>query len=389
MSTHEPLDIIDFRWFARKAGYEIAYARDPSGSPLRSTAVPRGGAPSGSVAWLGHLKNVEGGVYSAHTLEPTRDAKRQTLFRDFADLSDPTGEHEPSLDAMVEFANLHGWLGLPVYASPDLLPGSKADASSVFAPRLAHRMLVDVNSEPFWGESTDAWSMEIYNLRLATAAWDLVENNERTDKRELVRLLQQVLTMHYLHLFRIGAVFQLSLDGRQPPLVDGRRRTLSLQDNRVWRKAVRMDLVELVNEKLTLHASPGVRFDFDNNQVIESMQPRNLIGFMWLQLAREMSTNQDFHRCEFCGKWMLRNAPSTPGSMRRHARYCDGACKLKANRRRNRIVEAREHDVSWSLISKRLGISVKDAKRFHDEALENRRKIAEREKKRNEAQSKR
>lgn len=58
--------------------------------------------------------------------------------------------------------------------------------------------------------------------------------------------------------------------------------------------------------------------------------PRNLLSWMWLQIAEEVTAAVTWGHCEYCGAEMARGGG--PGNYRAHARFCKPVCRVLFHR---------------------------------------------------------
>ena len=309
--------------------------------------------------WLAHPVDPEGEAKHCKFTRPFEE--HPTLFREFADLAS-SEDGQLVLDDVRDFAEKYGWLGLPEYSSPLDINDKPVRPELIGCPRLCHRMLITVDGEEHWAESIDAWKLEILNLSWAVRCWDFVKADHR---RSLIRFRNEFDHM----ALNATDDLRLFLEGRLPPFVDKRERELNLSAA-LWRDAMAVLLAKNANRKLTLHAAPGMRFDFESKVLIPAMRPRNLIGLMWLQFMNATTTGQDFHHCEYCRHWVLRNDTQHQKSKAKHARYCGTKCKQNASTRRLRILRDVVLEVSWPKIAKKNRISVSEAKSIYQAAKE-------------------
>lgn len=379
MDDAQPLE---FGWGTRTNVYEFVEAPDPShGGPgpfdlsVNDTHGNRSAFeqdPDG-LCWLAQLAVP---IESLDELERPW-ATAPSLFRKFGDLASiDDGPH--SLDAILEFANEYGWLGLPRYVAGPAGPGhssrGNADLNSSVRkwPKLCYEMDISVNGKPYWGESLHAWLMEIQNLSIAIRWRDAVKN---LDHQGFLKSLYERLPNNYLSRFRQQNYWELVPQGRIPQLLVVQSQPVySIEDKEQWRSAANAGLKRLINEKLRLHTSAIVQLDSAESEFSIAATPHNQIGVMWIQLATEVSRNQDYGVCENCRSWFLRDDPSNNRSRRKDARYCSSSCVEKMSRRRRQIASDRGVGKSWKEISRDTGLPEAKVKALHQEYAENQRR---------------
>ena len=107
-----------------------------------------------------------------------------------------------------------------------------------------------------------------------------------------------------------------------------------------WDACVEVSSVVLTHVNEQIHqarVSPFLTLEHAGSATLTS-EPRDLLGAVWLSLAREFSGQRRLKTCENCGKrfpLMIREAARTRGARSRSdARFCNEACRKAASRRR-------------------------------------------------------
>lgn len=90
--------------------------------------------------------------------------------------------------------------------------------------------------------------------------------------------------------------------------------------------------VRSVDEYAAGHVKSKFLYDRQRRRCYHDVEPTNLIGAIWLQLADAMVNNRRYARCPAagCGRWFARS-PTGKGPCKNH---CSVACKTRAYRRR-------------------------------------------------------
>ena len=202
------------------------------------------------------------------------------LFRTFADLSAPFDER-----AAVAFANEYGALGIEERGQRE-------------TPE---------------GEALGGWKRELTALQEAVRLMDVLANEAGTilrpaggePKRDRTRLLLEA---------------RLSID-RVPRL---RRNSVGYR-----RLELQVLLADLIEPQLEQRVRVAYRLIASETPALV-LQPRTLLGALWLQLAVAVSDGRAYRRCAGCGKWL--DISTAVGRVDR--RYCDTACRMRAYRAR-------------------------------------------------------
>jgi hypothetical protein len=122
------------------------------------------------------------------------------------------------------------------------------------------------------------------------------------------------------------------------------------QSNEHYALLARLDVVELVNERL----DQPLKLARDGDRYRLEVAPKTLLSFIWIELAQALAGAISVRRClGGCGKWIVIKR-SGPASRRR---TCTPACRIRAHHRR---VEARRlrKRMGVKKVAERLGIDV-------------------------------
>lgn len=86
----------------------------------------------------------------------------------------------------------------------------------------------------------------------------------------------------------------------------------------------------LINDRLRDHASPALLWHSDDGAYRLLVRPANLLGALWLQLARALDTTAEYRRCPSCAQWYAVGE----GGRYRNAQSCSEACRKRRSRLR-------------------------------------------------------
>lgn len=97
-------------------------------------------------------------------------------------------------------------------------------------------------------------------------------------------------------------------------------------------------LLAIINVELSRHSCAGQVSDATTSDAYGAefaVQPEGLLGALWLQFARAVADNPEFRRCEECGGDF-----EITGDKRADARFCTPACRLRAHRKRAKMLKS-------------------------------------------------
>jgi hypothetical protein len=255
----------------------------------------------------------------AHAItRPLRE--KPGLFRTFAELGS-------SEDEILAFADRHGWLGLEV------------------DPRL-HAELPILRSRRVTGELRKDWARAITQMRLACDLRNAVAGRDLASLRQAI---QQESWDGPLAFSDHGVMYQshrgwFRVTPRHPEAALLRKGDLL--------RAARVLMQHHVNEQLELHTSARVLLDEETGRQGLYVNPKNLLGALWIQFSESIDSSTSSKRCAECGDWML----LAPGTSRSDREFCSDRCRVNAYRKRKKSA-ARLHrkGMSPSAIAKKLG----------------------------------
>jgi hypothetical protein len=259
---------------------------------------------------------------------------KETLFLEFAALA-------PSEQSILEFAQKHGFLGIPERLNPKTLKE---------------------------GEFLHDWLLELWDMKYAVRVWEACKDREAPDIDTLQTLFWEDtnpshLAISKMMVFRSHPVANfmgvsvppdhktvaIGSDGsahrrdsqQKPVLLESRdylkAAYLYLQQEIQAHLGVGQDLTRRLEKESNQEYPriPQVYLDVQWNTKTERheslLRTRTLLGLMWLQLQDAITNKIHFKRCERCGKWFK---PKKERGAK--AKWCGDSCKVSACRERTR-----------------------------------------------------
>jgi hypothetical protein len=103
-----------------------------------------------------------------------------------------------------------------------------------------------------------------------------------------------------------------------------------LADRGEFRRIVSVILQDKINSYLSNACRQVLLSDAHSFSFQIKLIPRDLLGFMWVQLAEAVAGGRRFRQCGSCFRWM----EIAPGEGRPEKHYCSDACRMRAYRKR-------------------------------------------------------
>jgi hypothetical protein len=256
---------------------------------------------------------------------PLRD--KPDLFQTFAELE--TGEEE-----ILAFANQHGRLGLAV-------------ASEL------HSALPLLGGRPVAvAELRRDWDRAIRRMRLACELSAAIAGNDRAVLRHCIHEESWGPGHFSDHAVRFEVPERpdawLRVTPRDPEAQLLRRGDL--------RRAAQVLLQHATNEALELHTSAMVLLDEETERQGIYVNPKNLLGALWVQFAQSIDSGGSSKRCAECGNWMR----LAPGTNRSDRDFCSDRCRVNAYRKRKKAAaELHRKGMAPGVIAKKVGSDLK------------------------------
>ena len=206
--------------------------------------------------------------------------ERTGLFRELAEL-------KPTKAQILVFANRCGQL--------DRL--ANLDSGTAFGLRRVR------------GEKLEDWKKEIQALKKATILWDTIASGGKAELADLRAKLD-------LPLVPLAARRRLHLDQADPAMV-----TLGM-------------IQGTTDAYLQEHVAARFIFSGDDPRLRVFLEPKNLLGALWLQFAAAVDGLKNFAKCPQCGTPFEKSRDPSTGK-RTDARFCSPRCRV--NHYRGRI----------------------------------------------------
>lgn len=215
----------------------------------------------------------------------------RAAFRNFASL-------EPTPEAILDFANAHGMLGIE-----KLFPESKAP--------------VRVGPDPYeWKETLFEWEYQIWCMRYLVRLWDALQADEQPLLQTLFQRREKVWQLPREHkLLRDHQRKNPSELGRFRPNTDDTPNKFAFSMLRA-----------MVSSRLRDAVSVGVEGDLIDSSL--SLRVSTVLDGLWLQFAMAIGRHLEFRACDQCGTWY----ELSPDVHRTTRIYCSNRCKVKAYR---------------------------------------------------------
>lgn len=198
---------------------------------------------------------------------------------------------EPSASAILEFANKFGWL---------------QGAWSV----------IRRSEQQGKGEPVSLWVDQIGRMKCAVAMWDRVQNQDCAGLKEFIE-------------WRDDGVFLKS---------EGKTRVIA---NPIWCSSwlslfsegdtllpAIFQINSMVNSQLRIGVRIELAFDLQEGEDNLQQVPADLLGCLWLQLAKTIGENLKHRQCPGCGLWFEVGGHGG----RVDKLYCSDSCRMRVNR---------------------------------------------------------
>lgn len=234
------------------------------------------------------------------------------LFRNFAEL-------EPTEEAIRQFANKYGLLGISIHI---LVEHEGKLTMSV-------------------GEELKVWAREIRDMRHAVEVLEAIEKEDYNELQRRFRVSPGEAA--YEHDGRWEWIYHENI---RPDLA-----TYVAEDDLI--SPAMFFIQRAINAKLTEHAAPRLLYNPDQGSMVLRIVPKNLLGAMWLQFAEAIDSTRKFDRCEQCNRWF-----AVSPSERTSRKFCSDACKSKNYRTRKEARRLHAAGVPIEEIASRLEVKL-------------------------------
>jgi len=196
--------------------------------------------------------------------------------------------------------------------------------------------LGEPDSDILWGESFDKWTDALTIMRVAVILAGLFRIGDKTavERAKDLVALSPIGDKHTGVRVRLGGLHGFEDIPLSMGADDSYWSRLTVvanpptTDKAAANGLIRAALVDMVNANLRALCSPAL---VDSEGAVRlTVQPSNLLGAMWLQLARAIEGKREYLRCEECGDWFDVGSDSS----RSDRRTCSDRCRQRKYRRR-------------------------------------------------------
>jgi len=182
------------------------------------------------------------------------------------------------------------------------------------------------------GEPLSVWHKAIFTLRQVIELWDMVKQSD------LEGLRRHIVWRGNLVYYQSHPDFSPNKLPDEPFLISNAwiasdRYRAELFQNMVPDDVIRPAeayIQKVINDNLTNATAPRLLWNSDQTSLSIHLQPKNLLGAIWLQLAQAIERNCSFRRCDQCQTWFEVSVQAG----RSDKRYCSNACRINAHRGR-------------------------------------------------------
>jgi hypothetical protein len=310
-----PDEVVDFSWDVPQEGFQWVEGYDARhGIRGRWLAVA---APLGADGLVRRYRPLE---------------REPALFRTFADM--PLTE-----EAILHFANQYGGLGL-------------VERIRIVGAEESH----EIHQR---GESFVRWRDEIRDMRLAVMLWDAFEQRDVAAIGQCLRVQppgERLGRLIYCDENDPDGVWHSRLDGSASlPIHPSLAQYVGEGD---LLHAACFFVQALINLALEGRVDPRLLYDAKGDRLHLLIVPKDLLGAMWLQMARSVEGHKTYRRCRECGTWFELD----PDRNRTSKFFCANACRSKAYRGRQALARRLSAEgVPVDEIAQRLGTDLATA----------------------------
>jgi transposase-like protein len=283
---------------------------------------------------------------------------------------------KPTERAIVDFANSYGELG-----TGEPFAVRERDAEGLLTTGIRQGKVGSQRSSPVVdGERLAQWLDEIAAMRFAVELWDAIQEPDGASLRT------------WVHFEKDGehrrAVFDRRSQGyhRSSIIFDTRNALRPQVANLVGdddiKGAAKFLLQEEINKKLLEHTSSVLLYSEQRESFGVYTRPTNLLGALWLQLAKMVEGNREIRKCRECGSEF--EVTSYRGGEAKRREFCRAACRVAAfAKRKARALELLKTGKQPRAIAEELGSDLPVVKRWITEGGEEKRLRRSRPKGRN------
>jgi hypothetical protein len=237
--------------------------------------------------------------------QPLTDTPR--LFREF--VSVPATE-----DGFLSFANKFGNLGIgvPIFRDDSVRDGKRVSHLTMHDP--LHR-----------------WYEAHHKMREIVDVLSAIQDRNLGVLREWINIADGGIRYHRNDDWGQHWAWVTIAKQRRAYLWDWATSADS-EDETILRGAIGFAQGEInsaVSNSSGLASTMRVVFDADKRQMSMRVCPSNLLGAMWLQIARALTENPPLKQCEYCDRWFELSSEAKRGI----TRFCSAKCKVAWHRK--------------------------------------------------------
>ena len=224
------------------------------------------------------------------------------LHRDFALI-----KHE--VNSVLEFSKVYGLLGIDEWFQ---------DVSVS-------------NNHQSYGERLSTWFEAASEIRKTIDLWD---KSQKEDEKGLAERLQWhekndefVLMNIYQRPEAIGPDSKIVIHSDKDAVLAKKVKQISISEQ------AQFVVGEEINKHLYKHTSAMIHQDLTNQKTPSiKMTPKNLLGWLWVQLANEVTRDSVYLECLNCGKRMLKKVTRGQPS-----KSCSASCRVQLSQRKTKL----------------------------------------------------
>jgi hypothetical protein len=184
------------------------------------------------------------------------------------------------------------------------------------------------DSTPVHAELLIDWVEQIWKMHEAMNLWELARARDARNLSKYLRWSDGVLG-YWTDFHGLQSEFLLVNNTR-----DSEGKALRYREGDVFEPAIFIASM-IANEGLEGRVSPKLEMTVEDKTPRLAISPLNLLGALWLQLARAIDGDKEYRACQHCGSWF--EIGSTGYSRAR--RFCSNRCRVAFSRARKRVQE--------------------------------------------------
>lgn len=182
------------------------------------------------------------------------------------------------------------------------------------------------------GEPIRSWFKSMDDIASAIQLWDTSVKNDLTKLEEQIQWHQSkgdaLLMHHWNSTYSDQVISSIIADSRvDAPLV------ISLKKQTIQEQA-QFIVTQKINQYFDRHTSAKVSADHSTASKTPKVKvtPKNLLGWLWLQLAQEVTRETVYFECLNCGKSILKKVTRGQPS-----KTCSASCRVQISQRKSKL----------------------------------------------------